>query len=163
LQSILEERGARAARIRDVTGGRRYVAQLDLLLLNSSNTRGDLNEVITAVRHGTVTRVAALSRIEDVIDDRRTLLQHVTTQPTPDEFRAAQRSLRAAIAVSIDVDRAALAYVEAVFVGNVAVRDNAFRAIVAGSRQATAEKANFARRYNAAGAQLGLGPFTRSF
>jgi hypothetical protein len=142
---------------------RGYVHGLDLLLQNSGDTRGVLNEVLRGLQQGTLSRVAALSRIEDVIDDRRALLERITTQPTPEAFRAAQRSLRTAIALSIEVDRAALDYVEASFAHDSLARDDAYREIVTGSGHATAQKADFTSRYNAVRAKLGLGLFTGSF
>jgi hypothetical protein len=156
-------RSVDTARRREVVANRSYVEGLDLLLLNSSDTRGVLNEVLTGVQRGALGRANAVSRIEDVIDDRRALLDHITTRPTPQAFRAAQRALRAAIALSIKVDLAALNYVEASFNGNVVARDNAYREIAAGSRQATAQKASFTRLYNAARARSGLGVFAGSF
>ena len=155
-------RAADAAR-RAVAAQRTYVHGLDLLLLNSGDTRGVLNEVLKGVQQATLSRTAALSRIEDVIDDRRALLDRITTQPTPEAFRAAQRSLRTAIALSIEVDRAALDYVEASFAHHLLARDEAYREIVTGSGHATAQKDDFTSRYNAARARLGLGLFTGDF
>jgi hypothetical protein len=143
----------------DTAALRTYVDELDLLLLNSGDTRGVLNETLTAVGNGTISREVALSRIDEVIDDRRTLLDQVSTKPTPEEFREARRLLREAISFSIAVDRAAHDFVDASFAGDSEKREAARAKIVSGSERATATKAAFTRAYNANRADQGVEPF----
>lgn len=141
---------------------RSYVDELDLLLLNSGDTRGVLNATLTAVRNETISRAVAVSQIDDVIDDRRALLNNVSSKSPPGDLREARRLLREAIALSIAVDRAALVFVDASFTGNAAARDAAWREIASGSERATATKAAFTREYNTVRARFRLGAFSGS-
>jgi hypothetical protein len=143
----------------DAEALRSYVDELDLLLLNSGDTRTELNATLDAVRNRTISRELAISRIDDVIDDRRTLLNDVSTKPAPAEVREARRLLREAIALSIEVDRAALSYVDASFDGRTADRDAALREIVDGSARATAKKNAFTSAYNDVRTGLGIERF----
>jgi hypothetical protein len=139
---------------------RTFVDGLDVLLLNSGRTRGDLNAVLTGVRDGTVSRRVAFVRLEAVLDNRNDLLNAVSAKETPDEFARTRRLLVDAIDLSIRVDRAALAYAEAWFAGNEAASTAAFEEVVSGSTLATAKKSEFAAEYNRVRAKHGLGTFS---
>jgi hypothetical protein len=139
---------------------RTFVDGLDVLLLNSGRTRGDLNAVLTGVRDGTVSRRLAFVRLEAVLDNRNDLLNAVSAEDTPDEFARTRRLLVDAIDLSIRVDRAALAYADAWFAGNEAASTAAFKEIVSGSTSATAKKSQFAAEYNRVRAKHGLGTFS---
>jgi hypothetical protein len=139
---------------------RSFVSGLDILLLNSGRTRGDLNAVLDGVRNGTVSPRVAFVRLEAVLENRNALLNDVSAKETPDEFARTRRLLVDALDISIRVDRAALAYAEAWFAGNDAVRTAANEEIDSGSRLADAKKREFKAEYNRVRAKHGLGTFT---
>jgi hypothetical protein len=139
---------------------RTFVDGLDVLLLNSGRTRGDLNAVLSGVRDGTVSPRLAFVRLEAVLDNRNDLLNAVSAKDTPDEFARTRRLLVDAIDLSIRVDRAALAYAEAWFAGNEAASTAALKEVVSGSTLATAKKSEFAAEYNRVRAEHGLGTFS---
>jgi hypothetical protein len=142
----------------DVSAVAAYVDTLDTLLASSGDSRAELNDLIPAVESQAVTHAEAVSRIEDVIDERRALLAEVSRIQTPDDFRRSRARLREAIALSVEVDRDVRTWIDAFFAG--ADHSAAKQAWVAGSAQAQAAKDAFKAEYNAARARFDLGTFT---
>jgi hypothetical protein len=142
----------------DVSAVAAYVDTLDTLLASSGDSRAELNDLIPAVESQAVTHAEAVSRIEDVIDERRALLAEVSRIQTPDDFRRSRARLREAISLSVEVDRDVRTWIDAFFAG--ADPSAAKQAWVAGSAQAQAAKDAFRAEYNAARARFDLGTFT---
>ncbi|HEX2292821.1 MAG TPA: hypothetical protein VHH55_05865 [Gaiellaceae bacterium] len=135
-----------------------YVDGVDTLLATSGDSRAELNDLIGDVEAGSITHAEAVSRIEDVIDERRALLDAVSQLETPAVFRGSRTLLRDAISLSVDVDRDVRTWIDAVFGG--ADPTAARAAWIAGSEDTSAAKEAFKAEYNAVRARFGLGSFT---
>jgi hypothetical protein len=100
----------------------RWVKQTDALLFHSATTRGDLNGLIQDVedraikKDGAIKRDLALSRINQIIGQRRNLRDNLPVDPPP-SFRRARELLRASIVASLQDDEAVKSWIVAVYRG----------------------------------------------
>lgn len=140
----------------------RYVRQTDALLSHSARTRGDLNGLIGDVQSRAISRESALSRIDQIIGQRRTLRDSLPVD-TPPLFRRPQELLRASIVASLADDEAVKRWIDAVYRGSPNVAQ-LFREVGRLSVSATAKKEQFLSEYNALRQQeLDLPPTNPSY
>jgi outer membrane murein-binding lipoprotein Lpp len=125
----------------------RYVRQTDALLSHSARTRGDLNGLIGDVQRRAISREAALSRIDQIIGQRRTLRDSLPVD-TPPLFRRPQELLRASIVASLEDDEAVRRWIDAVYRGSPEA-SRLFGEVGRLSVSATAKKEQFLSEYNA--------------
>jgi hypothetical protein len=123
-----------------------YVKETDHLLRQSARTKGDLRALIADVQRGAVSRDRALSRIDQIIGQRRSLRDDLPVD-VPAAFRHAQRTLRESIVLSLSDDEAVRRWIDAVY------RDSSeapllYRGVTALSGPATGKKAEFLSEYN---------------
>jgi hypothetical protein len=140
----------------------RYVRQTDALLSHSARTRGDLNGLIGDVQSRAISRESALSRIDQIIGQRRTLRDSLPVD-TPPRFRRAQELLRASIVASLADDEAVRRWIDAVYRGSPDA-SQLFGEVRRLSVSATAKKEQFLSEYNALRQQeLDLPPINPSY
>jgi TIR domain-containing protein len=125
----------------------RWVRQTDALLFHSANTRGDLNGLIQDVEDRAISRELALSRIDQIIGQRRNLRHSLPVDP-PQSFRRARELLHGSIVASLRDDEAVKRWIRAVYgrSSDVSRLSREWRRL---SVSATSKKEQFLSEYNA--------------
>jgi TIR domain len=125
---------------------RSYVRQTDLLLTNSARNRGDLNALIGNVRRQAIARTEALRQIDEIIGQRRSLVDNLPVDP-PSSFEHAQGVLRESIVASLEDDIAVRAWMIA-FYNGTPNEPQLFSEVARLSNVASEKKAAFLAEYN---------------
>jgi outer membrane murein-binding lipoprotein Lpp len=124
----------------------RYVRQTDALLFRSAETRGDLNGLIRDVESRAIEREPALSRIDQIIGQRRHLRDNLPVD-APSSFRRSRARLRASVVASLKDDQAVRRWIDAFY--RRSPNTSKLRAEVDRlSVSATAAKERFLSEYN---------------
>lgn len=123
-----------------------YVAEIDSMLTHSADTKGNLGGLIADVNNKAIGRDDALAEINQIIGERRSLLNSLPPRP-PQAFSSAQGILADSVSASINDDVAVRAWIEGVFNGSRSV-DELSQRISDLSKTASGLKDQFLRKYN---------------
>ncbi len=139
--------------------GQSYVRTIDQLLTNSSETRGNLGDLINGVTNGTVTSGEAKSQIAGILNQRQSLQNSVAAIDPPSGFREPGRLLRQSLAAAITDDYAIQGWIDAWDQNDRYTFDQFWNKHLAATRAATDAKQTFVTSYNLARRQkLHTGP-----
>jgi hypothetical protein len=125
---------------------RAYVRQTDALLQNSARDRGNLNALIGNVRRKAVSRGEALRQIDQIIGQRRSLVENLPVDP-PSSFEHAHGVLRDSIIASLRDDEAVRRWIAAFYDGSPN-EPQLFGEVGRLSNIASAKKTEFLAEYN---------------
>jgi hypothetical protein len=138
---------------------RTYVAQIDRLLTNSAETRGNLGKLVTGVQAGTITLGEARSQIAAILNQRQSLQNAVAAVDTPPQFARVAELLLSSIAASIDDDIAIQGWIDAWYEGDSYTFNRFWNEHLEATNRATQAKRAFVEAYNEARRKLlGMGP-----
>jgi hypothetical protein len=133
---------------------RSYVRTIDQLLTNSSETRGNLGDLINGVTNGSITSGEAKSQISGILDQRQSLQNSVAAIDGPAGFREASRLLRQSLAAAITDDYAIEGWVDAWNQNDQYTFDQFWNKHLAATGAATRAKQAFVVEYDSARRQV---------
>jgi hypothetical protein len=133
-----------------ISGAQGYVRQIDQLLTNSSETRGNLGDLINGVTNGTITSGEAKSQIAGILNQRQSLQNSVAAIDAPAGFRTASRLLRQSLAAAITDDYDIQGWIDAWNQNDQFTFDQFWQKHLAATAAATSAKQAFVAEYNAA-------------
>ena len=97
---------------------RSRVAQIDSLLRNSSETRGDLGALIEDIRAGELTAAQSHAPITAILNQRQDFQNSISTVDVPPSFTRPAELLRSSIGASIADDKAIQGWITARWEGD---------------------------------------------
>jgi S1-C subfamily serine protease len=124
-----------------------YVRAIDAALVDSAHTRGDLGGLINDVTNGLIPYAVANARIRAITEQRRSLLDAVSSVAAPPAFVEAAALLRRSINDSIEDDLAISNWIDAVYLAPEQA-DYYWQQQAALSAEASAAKTAFLNEYN---------------
>jgi hypothetical protein len=139
---------------------RAYVGQLDRLLRNSAESRGDLGTLINGIMNGSIPAYQARDQIAAILAQRQNLENAVAQVMPPARFQQAHDLLRTSIAASIDDDQAISGWISAWYVDDVVTFNRYWSEHLAATERATSAKQAFVTAYTTARTGLGVGAYT---
>jgi hypothetical protein len=133
-----------------LSGAHSYVPQIDQLLTNSSETRGNLGDLINGVTNGTITSGEAKSQIAGILNQRQSLQNSVAAIDAPAGFRAASKLLRQSLAAAITDDYDIQGWIDAWDQNDQFTFTQFWQKHLAATGAATTAKQAFVSKYDAA-------------
>jgi hypothetical protein len=141
------------------TAARLYSEQIDRLLRNSAETRGDLGGLVTGVQNGTIGPEEASTQIDRIVLQRQDLQNAVAAVSAPPAFRDVADLLRDSIRAALDDDLALQRAFHAWREGDPSAIDAAWVEHQQATQRASAAKQTFVTAYERVRSRFGLGPF----
>jgi outer membrane murein-binding lipoprotein Lpp len=148
-QQKMKQRAAQSG-----ASARSYVRTIDQLLTNSSETRGNLGDLINGVTNGTIDSGEAKSQISGILNQRQSLQNSVAAIDPPVGFREASRLLRQSLAAAITDDYAIQGWVDAWDQNDQYTFDQFWNKHLTATSTATRAKQAFVAAYDSARRQV---------
>jgi hypothetical protein len=140
--------------------GHEYANQIDSLLRNSAETRGDLGGLIEDIHAGELTAAQAHAEVTAILNQRQDLQNAISTVDTPASFSGPAELLRSSIGASIDDDKAIQGWITAWWEDDAYGLERFWSQHLEATSRASTAKSDFVATYNEARARVGLQPFT---